>query len=173
MKEDTWQPCPEMTPRKITERGRQPERSQEPGRSTSRVAQESSWSISQKRHSQSCPRDEGDSKKGRMEDGATRGRKVQIGIDWANTGIQKPVPKPNPQHPSFRPDPSGAVDSLSPPQIKSSVSARGSQWPQRESHSTGCHTASASQKSKTGKVETNKTEAKGSGLGPAKYPGDP
>ena len=33
--------------------------------------------------------------------------------------------------------------------------------------------ASASQESKTGKTETNKTEAKGSRLGPAKYPGDP
>ena len=33
--------------------------------------------------------------------------------------------------------------------------------------------ASTSQESKTSKVETNKTEAKGSGLGPAKYPGDP
>ena len=99
MKEDTLQPRPEMMPWKITERGHQPERSQEPSRSTSRVAQESSWSTSQKRCSQCCPRDKGDSKKGRMEDGTTRGRKVQVGIDWANTGIQKPVPKPDPQHP--------------------------------------------------------------------------
>ena len=127
MKEDTWQPRPEMTPWKVTERGHQPERSQEPGRSTSRVAQESGQSTSQKRHSQSHPRDEGDSKKGRTEDGTSRGRKVQVGIDWANTGIQKPVPKPDPQHPSFRPDPSGATDSLPPPRIKSSVSVRGSQ----------------------------------------------
>ena len=33
--------------------------------------------------------------------------------------------------------------------------------------------ASASQESKTGKTETSKTEAKSSGLGPAKYLGDP
>ena len=87
MKEDTWQPHPEMMPRKVTEQGRQLERSQEPGRSTSRVAQESGWSTSQKRHSQSRPQDEGDSKKGRTEDGTSWGRKVQVGIDWANTGI--------------------------------------------------------------------------------------
>ena len=96
MKEDTWQPHPEMMPWKITERGHQPERSQEPARSTSQVAQESGWSTSQKRHSQSHPQDKGDSKKGRMEDGTTQGRKVQVGIDWANTGIQKLVPKPDP-----------------------------------------------------------------------------
>ena len=127
IKEDTWQPHPEMTPWKVMEQGRQLERSQEPGRSTSRVAQQSSRFTSQKRHSQSHPWDEGDSKKGRTEDGASRGRKVQVGIDWANTGIQKLVPKPDPQHPSFRPDPSRGMDNLPPPQIKSSVSAIGSQ----------------------------------------------
>ena len=41
--------------------------------------------------------------------------------------------------------------------------------PAWESHLTGRRTASASQISKTGKVETNKTEAQGSGPGPAKY----
>ena len=63
------------------------------------------------------------------------------------------------------------MDSPPPPQIKSSVSARASQWPQ--SHSTGCHIALASQESKTGKTETSKTEAKSCRLGPTKYPGDP
>ena len=47
-KEGPWVTWPEMMPRKV-ERGRQPERSQESGRSTSRVAQDSSWSTSQKR----------------------------------------------------------------------------------------------------------------------------
>ena len=149
------------------ERGHQPERSQEPGRSTSWAAQESGQSISQKRHSQSRPWDEADSKKGRTEEGASRGRKVQVGIDWANTGIQKPTLKPDPQHPSFKPDPSGATDSPPLPRIKSSVAARGPH--QQQSHSTGCRTTMpALQESKA-----SKTDSKSSGLSPAKFPGDP
>ena len=155
-----------MMPQKA-ERGHQPERSQEPGRSTSRAAQESGRSISQKRHSQSRPREEADSKKGRTEEGTSRGRKVQVRIDWANTGIQKPALKPDPQHPSFKPDPSGATDSPPLPQIKSSVAARGSH--RQQSHSTRRRTTTpASQESKA-----SKTDSKSSGLGPAKFLGDP
>ena len=92
--EDTWQTRLEMMPWKVTEQGRQLERGQEPGRSTSRVPQESGQSTSQKRHSQSHPQDKADSKKGRTEDGTSQGRKVQIGIDWANTGIQSQSQSP-------------------------------------------------------------------------------
>ena len=52
-KGDPWQTHLEMMPWKVTERGRQLQRGQEPGRSTSRVVQESGWSTSQKRRSQS------------------------------------------------------------------------------------------------------------------------
>ena len=45
--------------------------------------------------------------------------KIQVGIDWANKGISKPVPKPDSKHPSFKADPSGA-DEL-PPRMKSTV----------------------------------------------------
>ena len=80
-KEDKWTPRPEMTPRKV-ERGRQPERDQD----------FSSRPPSQKRQSQSRPRDEASAKKGRT-DSDNRSGKIQVGIDWANTGIGKPVPK--------------------------------------------------------------------------------
>ena len=172
-KEDPWQTRPEMMPRKVTEHGRQPERGQEPGRSTSWVVQESGLSTSQKRRSQSHPRDEADSKKGHTEEGATR-KKVQVGIDWANTGIQNLVSKPDPQHPSFKPDPSGATDSPPPPRVKSSVSMRGSH--RSSSQMIGCRTATpASQGSRTesNKTGTSKTEVKATGLGPTRYPGDP
>ena len=53
--ESKWVPRPEMTPRKI-ERGRQPHKEQESERA-----------VSQKRRSQSCPRDKADPKKGRTE----------------------------------------------------------------------------------------------------------
>ena len=69
-KEDPWITHAEMTPRKV-ERGHQPERSQEPGRSTSQAVQESGRSISQKRRSQSHPRDKTDSEKGQMEEGTS------------------------------------------------------------------------------------------------------
>ena len=94
-KEDEWAPCPEMTPRKV-ERGRQPGRDQD----------SSSRPPSQKRRSQSCPRDEASAKKG-WTDSDHRLGKIQVRIDWANTGIGKPVPKPNSKHPSFKADPSG------------------------------------------------------------------
>ena len=69
-KEDPWITHPEMMPLKV-ERGCQPERSQEPGRSTSQAAQESGQSTSQKRCSQSCPWDEADSKKGWTGEGTS------------------------------------------------------------------------------------------------------
>ena len=106
-KEDEWTPRPEMTPRKV-ERGCQPGREQD----------SSSRPPSQKRRSQSHPRDEADAKKGRTDSEHCLS-KIQVGIDWANTGIGKPVPKPDSKHPSFKADPSGADEPQ--PQMKSTV----------------------------------------------------
>ena len=78
--EDKFMPHPEMTPRKI-DRGRQPHK--EP---------ESQCAVSQKRRSQSQPRDEADPKRGRTE-GDGRSGKVQASLDWSTTGIQKPISK--------------------------------------------------------------------------------
>ena len=94
-------PCPEMTPRKV-EHGRQPGRDQD----------SSSRPPSQKRRSQSCPREEASAKKG-WTDSDNRPGKIQVGIDWTNMGIGKPVPKPDSKHPSFKADPS-AVDEPQP-----------------------------------------------------------
>ena len=80
--ESKWVPHPEMTPRKI-DRGRQPHKEQETGRA-----------VSQKRRSQSRPRNEADPKKGRMESEG-KPSKIQVGIDWTTTGIQRPVSKPD------------------------------------------------------------------------------
>ena len=106
--EDEWAPQPEMTPQKV-EHGRQPGRGQE----------SSSRPPSQKRQSQSHPRDEADPKKGRTES-EQRPSKIQVGIDWANTGISKPIPKPDSRHLSFKPDSSGATNEPQ-PQMKSAV----------------------------------------------------
>ena len=100
-------PRPEMTPRKV-ECGRQPGREQD----------SSSRPPSQKRRSQSRPRDEANAKKG-WTDSEHRPSKIQVGIDWANTGIGKPVPKPDSKHPSFKADPSGADEPQ--PRMKSTV----------------------------------------------------
>ena len=108
-KEEEWEHRPKMTPRKV-ERGHQSSRMAGP---------EPPHSTSQKRCSQSRPRDEGESKKGCME-GDRRSNKVQVRIDWSNTGIQKPISKPDPCHLSFKPDPSG-VSSDQQPKVKSSV----------------------------------------------------
>ena len=94
-KEDEWAPCPEMTPQK-KEHGRKPGRDQA----------SSSRPPSQKRRSQFRPREEASAKKGRM-DGDNCPGKIQVGIDWANMGIGKPVPEPDSKHPSFKADPSG------------------------------------------------------------------
>ena len=120
-KDDQWAPRPEMMPWKV-DRGCQQCQEEEPQCSTS-----------QKRCSQSWPRDKVDSKKGHTE-GDGRSNKGQVGIDWANTGIQKPVPKPDSCHPSFKSDPSGAGNDP-PPRVKSAVVPKGSQR-QGSSHST-------------------------------------
>ena len=52
--------------------------------------------------------------------------KLQVRIDWSTTGIQKPVSKPDPQHPSFKPNPSG-VSKDQQPQVKSIVVSKASQ----------------------------------------------
>ena len=91
-----WVPCPEMTPCKI-DRGRQPHKEQE-----------TQWAVSQKRRSQSQPRDEADPKKGRMESEGKPG-KIQVSIDWSTTGIQKPVSKLDSHPPSSKLHVSGTV----------------------------------------------------------------
>ena len=86
--------------------------------------QESQWAGSQKRQSQSQPRDEANPKKGRTE-GEGKSGKIQVGIDWMTTGIQKPVSKPDSHSPSFKPDVSGASGGQL-PHMKSTV-VKGSQ----------------------------------------------
>ena len=151
-KDDLWAPRPEMTPQKV-ERGCQQNQDQEPLRSTS-----------QKRHSQSRSRDKVDSKKGCTE-GDGRSNKVQVGIDWANTGIQKPIPKPDSCHPSFKSDPSGASNDP-PPWMKSVVVPKGSQ---RQSGSCSTTTGPQEQSGAQG----GRTSSGTSRLGPAKLLGDP
>ena len=99
--ESKWAPHPEMTPHKI-DRGRQPHKEQEAKRA-----------VSQKHWSQSWPRNEADPKRGRTE-GEGKPGKVQVGIDWSTTGIQKLVSKPDSRAPSWRLDASG-------PSVKSTV----------------------------------------------------
>ena len=89
--ESKWAPHPEMTPRKV-EHGRPPHKDQETQRA-----------VSQKRRSQSWPCDEADPKKGRTESEG-KPSKVQVGIDWTMTGIQKPVSKPDSRPPSSKPN---------------------------------------------------------------------
>ena len=114
-KDEDWEPRPKMTPRKV-----------ERGCKTSRATgSEPPCSTSQKRQSQSQPQDEGEPKKGRTENDSWS-NKVQIGIDWTTTGIQKPVPKPDPRHPFFKPDPSGANKDYQ-PKLKLAVVSKGSQ----------------------------------------------
>ena len=96
-----------MTPRKV-ECGRQPGRDQD----------SSSRPPSQKRRSQSRPQDEVNAKKG-WTDSEHRPSKIQVGIDWANTAIGKPIPKPDSKHPSFKSDPSGVDEPQ--PRMKSTV----------------------------------------------------
>ena len=80
--ESKWAPHPEMTHRKI-DRGWQPHKEQETERA-----------VSQKHQSQSCPCDKADPKKARTESEG-KPSKIQVGIDWMTTGIQKPVSKPD------------------------------------------------------------------------------
>ena len=144
-KEDQWAPRPKMTPRKV-ERGHQ---------SSHTAGQEPPHSTSQKRCSQSRLQDEVDSKKGCTE-GDGRSSKVQVGIDWSNTGIQKPIPKPDPHHPSFKPDPSGASSDQQ-PRVKSSVVSKGNQ-----KQSSSCSTPLGSQEPSEG--QSGKASSKTSGL---------
>ena len=57
-------------------------------------------------------------KKGRTDSDHRLG-KIQVGIDWANMGIGKPVPKPDSKHPSFKADPSGVDEPQ--PRMKSTI----------------------------------------------------
>ena len=88
--EDKFAPRPEMMPRKI-DHGRQPHKEPE----AQRV-------VSQKRRSQSWPRDEADPKRGRTE-GDEKPGKVQASLDWSTTAIQKPVSKLDSCAPSSKP----------------------------------------------------------------------
>ena len=72
-------------------------------------------------------------------EGNGRDSKVQVGIDWSTMGIQKPIPKPDPRHPSFKSDPSGASSDQQ-TQMKSSVVSKGSQ-----KQSSSCSAPSRSQ----------------------------
>ena len=141
-----------MTPQKV-ERGHQQNQDQEPPHSTS-----------QKRCSQYRPRDEVDSKKGHTK-GDGRSSKVQVGIDWANMGIQKPVPKPDSHHPSFKADLSRASDDLL-PWMKSAVVPKGSQR-----QGSSCSTTTRPQEQSGGQGERSNSGT--SRPGPAKLLGDP
>ena len=141
--EDEWAPWPEMMPHKV-DWGQQPNREQESPRAPS-----------QKRRSQSQPHDEVNPKKGWTE-GDGKASKVQVRIDWANTGICKPVSKPDSRHPSSKSDTSGASGDL-PPQMKSTVAKQK-------------HTSSGSQ-DRTGSQEGRGSHT--SLTGPSKQLGDP
>ena len=117
--EDQWVPQPEMTPRKI-EWGRQPNKEPEP-----------QWAGSQKRRSQSCPRDEADPKKGRTE-GEGKPTKIQVGIDWTTTGIQKPIAKADSRQPSSKTDTSAANRQQS---RQKESQKQGSRWSGKEARS--------------------------------------
>ena len=84
-----------MTPHRI-DRGWQPQKEQEAKRA-----------VSQKRRSQFRPCNEADPKKGRTE-GEGKPGKIQVGIDWSTTGIQKPVSKLDSHPPSSKLDASGS-----------------------------------------------------------------
>ena len=94
LEESKWAPRPEMAPHKI-DHGWLPHREQE----TQRV-------VSQKHRSQSRPCDEADPKKGRTESEG-KPSKIQVGIDWSTTGIQKPAFKPDSHPPSSKSNISG------------------------------------------------------------------
>ena len=54
-----------------------------------------------------------------------RDRKVLVGIDWQTTAIEEPAPKTSSQHPSFKPDRTGASKSPPEPKVKSAVVVKG------------------------------------------------
>ena len=108
----------EMTPQKV-ERGWQPECcTEQKDKSVGRSEKEPGRSNSQKRRSQSRGRDEVDSKRGCTD----MEKKIKVRIDWSTTGIRKPNLKPDPQHPSFRPDPGRSTASPPDPHLRSTVS---------------------------------------------------
>ena len=121
---EEFQVRPEMTPQKI-QQGRQPSR----GSETSE--KQTSCSLSgQKRRSASRSRDQVDPKKGKTDAGTAgatdgRDRKVLVGIDWQTTAIKEPVPKTSSQHPSFKPDRTGAPKLPPEPKVKSAVVIKG------------------------------------------------
>ena len=117
--EDQWAPRPEMTPHKV-ERGRQSNKELEPQRAGS-----------QKRRSQSHPRDEADPKKGRTE-GEGKPAKIQVGIDWTTTGIQKPVAKADSCQSSPKTEMSGANHQQS---CQRESQKQGSRWSGKETRS--------------------------------------
>ena len=133
--EDKWAPRPEMTPRKV-DRGWQPNKEQEPQQA-----------VSQKRRSQSRPRDEADPKKGRTE-GEGKSSKIQVGIDWMTTGIWKPVSKLDSHPPSSKPNVSGASGDQ-PPRTKSTV-GRGSQ-----KHTSGFQDRTSGQEGRSSRTSSN------------------
>ena len=111
--ESKWVPLPEMTPCKI-DCGRQPHKDQESQRA-----------VSQKHQSQSWPCDEADPKKGRTESEG-KPSKIQVGIDWMTTGIQKPVSKPDSRPPSSELNVSGT--SVKSPVAKESQKHGSGSW---------------------------------------------
>ena len=144
-KDEDWEPQPKMTPRKI-ERGCQ---------TTRATGSEAPRSTSQKRWSQSRPWDEGEPKKGHT-DNEGRSNKVQVGIDWSTMGIQRPISRPDPWHPSFKPDLSEASKDQQ-PKVKSAVVSKGSQ-----KMGGSCSATSRSQEQPVG--QGGRTSNKTSGL---------
>ena len=124
-----------MTPRKV-DRGWQPNKEQESQRA-----------VSQKRRSQSRPRDQADPKKGRTE-GEEKSGKIQVGIDWMITGIRKPVSKLDSRPPSCKPNVSGASGDQ-PPCMKSTA-AKGSQ-----KHTPGSQDKTSGQEGRSSRTSSN------------------
>ena len=118
-KENPWVPWPEMMPHKV-DCGRQLDKEQE-----------SQWARSQKCQSQSRPCGEADPKKGKRESEGKSG-KIQVGIDWMTTGIQKPISKSDSHHLSFKSNVS-RTSSGQLPQMKSTL-AKGSHRHTSRSH---------------------------------------
>ena len=131
-KEEAWAPFPEMTPRRYRGDGSQ----------TGAGIPIASLSASPNRDPAGHParRDVASPAHGirqiQRKAVLKENHKVQVRIDWANSRIQKLVPKPDPLHPSFRPDPTRVTDSPPPPRMKSSIATRGLN--RQHSYSTGC-----------------------------------
>ena len=132
--EDKWAPWPEITPCKV-DHGWQPNKEQEP-----------QWAVSQKRWSQSQPCNKADPKKGRTE-GEGKSGKIQVGIDWTTTGIQKPVSRLDSHPPPSKPNVSGA-SSDQPPRMKSTV-AKGSQ-----KHTSGSRDRTSGQEGRSSRTSS-------------------